>query len=292
MRALILLLFLMLPAAAKGQEAAPVNVVATFSILGDVVKNVGKDKVAVSVLVGPNGDTHTFEPTPKDNVLLANAQIVFENGIHFESWLDKLYEASGSKAMRVVTSDGVELNADDPHIWQDVTNMLVVTERVRDALMQVDQPHADYYRRNAEAYLDKLGALNLWIIDTLKDIPDEERQLVTSHDALGYFAKRYGFKVIGTAIASATSEAQDPSAADIAKLFEQIKASGIKVVFMESGRNNKLMKTLAKDAGVSLAPELYTDALGVPGSEGDTYIKMMQHNAGVFAAALNPDKKI
>ena len=290
MRALILFL-LLFPAIAGAQEKP--RVVATFSILGDLVRNVGGDKVDVTVLVGADGDAHTFEPSPKESIALAQAQVVFENGFHFEHWLDKLYQSSGSKASRVVVTEGIEPieiqgnSGDvDPHAWHDVSNVMLMVERVRDGLIAADEANAAYYRESAEKYLVQLARLDHWVIDTLKDIPDEKRHLVTSHDTLGYFARRYGFKVIGAAIGSATTEAADPSAAQIAHLVDMIKAAGVKVVFIENMHNPKLMGSIAAEAGIKLAPKLYTDALGPAGSDGDTYVKMMRHNVNIFAEAL------
>jgi len=271
-----------------------IKAVATFSILGDMVKNVGGDKVDITVLVGPDGDTHTFEPTPREAAILAKAQVVFENGLDFEPWLDDFYAASGSRAARVVVTDGIEpivIAQDvgryvDPHVWHDVSNAMIMVERIRDGLISTDPGNAVYYKENTEKYLAELAEMDQGIIETLKDIPDERRKLVTSHDTFGYFAERYGFAVIGTAIASASTEAVDPSAAEIAQLVEKIKAAGVRVVFAENTHDPKLLKSVAAEAGVKLAPKLYTDALGPVGSAGDTYVKMMRYNAKIFAESL------
>ena len=298
MRALkVICLFFLLGCGVVWAQIVPspkIKAVATFSILGDMVKNVGGDKVDVAVLVGPDGDVHTFEPTPQEAIALARARVIFENGLHFEHWLDKIYQSSGSKAQRVVVTDGIEPiqmregNAQDidPHVWHDVSNAMLMVERIRDGLITADQVNAVYYRENAEKYLEELARTDHWIIDTLKDIPDEHRHLVTSHDTFGYFAKRYGFAVIGTAIASASTEAVDPSAAQIAQLITKIRSAGVKVVFAENTHDPKLLGSVAAEAGVKLAPKLYTDALGPAGSEGDTYIKMMRYNARIFAESL------
>ncbi|MDO8675860.1 MAG: zinc ABC transporter substrate-binding protein [Candidatus Omnitrophota bacterium] len=276
--------------ACPAYAGTPLKAVATFSILGDMVKNVGKDKVDVTVLVGSDGDVHTFEPTPQEAIALVRARVIFENGLHFEHWLDDLYASSGSRASRIIVTDGIEPialgNDEDPHVWHDVSNAMLMTERIRDGLIAADQVNAAYYRENAEKYLAELAKMDHWIIETLKDVPDERRKLVTSHDTFGYFAKRYGFAVIGTAVGSASTEAADPSAAEIAQLIEKIKAAGIRVVFAENTHNPKLLESVAAEAGVKLAPRLYTDALGPAGSAGDTYVKMMRSNAGIFAESL------
>ncbi len=289
----VICLFFLLGCGAVWAQIAPspkIKAVATFSILGDLVKNVGGDKVEVTVLVGPDGDVHTFEPAPQEVIALVRARVIFENGLHFEHWLDDLYASSGSRASRIVVTDGVEPialgNDEDPHVWHDMSNTMIMVERIRDGLIAADQANAAYYRENAEKYLEELAKTDHWIIETLKDIPDEHRKLVTSHDTFGYFAKRYGFTVIGTAIASASTEAADPSAAEIAQLVEKIRAAGVRVVFAENTHDPKLLQSVAAEAGVKLAPKLYTDALGPAGSAGDTYIKMMRYNAEVFAEAL------
>ena len=190
----------------------------------------------------------------------------------------------------MVVSDGIEpIQVDrevDPHVWHDTSNAMVMVERIRDALMAADSAHGVYYKENAENYLAALAKLDHWIIDTLKDIPDTKRQLVTSHDTFGYFAKRYGFKIVGSAIESATTEAADPSAAQIARLVEKIRSAGVKTIFAEHTHNPKMLESIAAEAGARVAPALYTDALGPAGSDGDTYIKMMEHNTKILADSL------
>lgn len=295
-----IVLFTVFPAGAWA-NTGQIKVVATFSILGDVVKNVGGDKINLTVMVGPDGDAHTFEPTPKESILLAKADVIFENGLFFEHWMDDFYAASGSRAKRVVVTQGIEtislatqkpadVNANpddvDPHVWQDANNVMVIVQRVRDGLVSVDPDNKAEYEQNARQYLEELNDLNRWISETLKNIPAEKRKLVTSHDSLGYFAKGYGFQFIGAAIPSATTEAEDPSAAETARLLDVIKSSGVKALFSENIHNAKLIKAISVDTGVVMAPALYTDALGAAGSEGETYIKMMRHNVKIFAEYL------
>ena len=185
-------------------HAERTNVIATISIIGDVVKNVAGDAVDLVVLVGPDGDAHEYEPIPADSVNIAKADIIFENGLHLEHWLDKLYAASGSKAKRVVVSQGVtprifEDNPQetDPHAWQDVTNVILYTQNVRDALVAMDPANKAVYESNANDYIQKLQALDAWVKAQVALIPVDKRKLVTNHDALGYFARRYGFQITG-----------------------------------------------------------------------------------------------
>ncbi len=274
-------------------HADKINAIATISIIGDVVKNVAGDTVNLVVLVGPNGDAHEYEPVPADSVNIAHADIIFENGLHLEHWLDKLYSASGSKAKRVVVSQGVaqrifENNPQetDPHAWQDVTNVILYTQNVRDALVAIDPANKDLYEANAKNYIQQLQALDAWVKEQVAAIPVDKRKLVTNHDALGYFARRYGFKIIGAVIPSATTEAADPSAKETADLLNIIKANNVHAIFSENMANPKLAQTLSKEASVQVGPELYTDALGPVGSEGETYLKMIKYNVGVFQKYL------
>ena len=241
-------------------HADKTKVIATISIIGDVVKNVAGDAVNLVVLVGPNGDAHEYEPVPADSVNIAKAGIIFENGLHLEHWLDKLYSASGSKAKRVVVSGGVtprifEDNPQetDPHAWQDVTNVILYTQNVRDALVAIDPLNKDKYTANANDYIQKLQALDAWVKEQVATIPVDKRKLVTNHDALGYFARRYGFQIIGAVIPSATTEAADPSAKETADLLNIIKANGVRAIFSENMANPKLAQTLSQEAGVQVA---------------------------------------
>lgn len=270
------------------------RVVATFSILGDVVANVGGDRVALTTLVGPDGDAHVYEPTPQDAAAIANAAVVFENGLGFEAWLDELVEGSGTTAVRVVTTDGIEagvlveegVEEQDPHVWQDVRNEIVVAEHVRDALVAADPDGKDAYEANAAAYMDELEALDAEIEERVASLPAERRKLVTTHDAFGYFARRYGFEIVGTALPLST-EAADPAAGDVAALVDRIEAAGVPAIFAENIENQALLERIANDAGVEPGPDLYSDALGPAGSAGATYLGMMRTNVDAIVGALS-----
>ncbi len=271
-------------------------VVATFSILGEVVVQVGGDAIKVDTLVGPNSDAHTFEPSPKDSILLTKAQLIFEIGRTFETWLDKLYEVSESQAARVVVSQGLILLSAgtdddhdvDPHIWHDVQNVIHITQRVRDALIQVAPAQANRYRANAARYIEALQVLDAWVVDQVQSLPASHRKLVTAHDTLGYFAKRYGFTIVGTALEGFSTEAAEPSAGAVAALVNRIAAEGVPAIFAENMHNAKLIQRIARETGVLLPPPLYTDALGPPGSAGAPFIKMMRYNVTTIVNALQP----
>ena len=302
-----LLLFPMLVACGgedEGSSEAAVEVVATYSILGDLVENVGGGSVQLTILVGPNGDAHTFEPAPSDNAELAGADVVFENGLGFEPWLGDLYDSSGSEAERVAVTEDVETrpvageehgheegeHGDDhgevdPHVWHDVGNTVVMVESIRDALSRADPENAKAYKSNARAYITELEDLDADMQKQVDSIPEENRVLFTSHDTFGYFAGRYGFEV-DTALASVSTEAGDPSAGEIAALVEEVERSGVPAIFADNVSGAGVMEGIAAEAGVELAPPLYTDALGDPGSEGGTYVRMVRYNVSTMSEAL------
>jgi zinc/manganese transport system substrate-binding protein len=286
-------IFLIIVLGLSPAYADKIKAIATISIIGDVVKNVAGDTLDLKVLVGPNGDAHEYEPIPADSVNIAKADIIFENGLGLEHWLDKLYTASGSKAQGVVVSQGViprtmEDNPQetDPHAWQDVTNVILYTQNVRDALSNIDPAHKDLYRSDAKNYIQQLQELDAWVKLQVASIPTDKRKLVTNHDALGYFARAYGFQIIGAVIPSATTEAADPSAKETVDLLNIIKANSVHAIFSENMANPKLAQTLSKEAGVEVGPELFTDALGPAGSEGENYINMIKYNVKVFKKYL------
>ena len=271
-------------------------------MLGDLVKNVAADCAEIVVLVGPDGDAHTFEPTPKDGIGLADADLVFENGVGFEPWLDKLHAASNSKARRVVVTQGLEIlegecnhndkvgekheHEDDPHVWHEVQNSIHMVGIIRDKLAEADPVNSEKYKTNSTKYLKRLEALDLWVLAQVEILPKDRRKLVTSHDTFGYFANRYGFQVLGTLLSSFSTEASDPSPVTFAKLVDSIKAAKVPAIFAENTQNPKVMERLASEAGVKLAPPLFTDALGKPGSQGDTYENMIRSNVTTIVDAL------
>lgn len=297
--------------AACGSPAAPtgapadgrLSAVATFSIVGDMVANVAGERVALTTLVGPGGDAHTYEPSPRDSAAIAEADLLFENGLGFEGWIDDLYAASGSRATRVALGAGVtplpiaeeEGHAEgedghahgeyDPHIWHSAGNAIAMVEAIRDALKAADAAGASAYEANAAAYIARLRELDAFVKAEVGRLPEERRRLVTTHDTFAYFADAYGMTVVGTALGAST-EASDPSAGELAALVEEVRAAGVPAIFAENVSNPALMETIAREAGVALAPPLFTDALGEPGGEGASYIAMMRYNATTIVRAL------
>jgi zinc/manganese transport system substrate-binding protein len=279
---------------ATAQESR-LPVVATFSILGDIVQNVGGERIQLRTLLGANGDMHVYEPTPADARAIANASLVFEIGLGFETRLDGLIRGSGSRVRRVAVTDGMSLiptaagdphrhGAYDPHVWHDVTNAIHMTNAVRDALVQVDPAGREFYYLNAAVYVWYLEQLDAWIHEQVATLPPERRKLVTEHTNMAYFARRYGFELFGTVIGSVSTEAE-ATPRQLADLIRRVKASGIPAVFAENISSPRRMERLAEDAGVSVAI-IYTDALGRPGSDGDTYHNLMRANTRTIVQAL------
>ena len=309
-----LALLLLTPASFAQTPAAGdrLQVVASFSILGDLVEKVGGDAVEVATLIGPGVDAHTYDPAPADLVVLAEADVIFENGLGFEPWLEGFYASTQPPGARIVVSEGItprEAGADldqppegdagdeqtdaghehgefDPHVWQDVANAIVMVGNIRDALTEADPASAALYEENAVAYITELEALDASIREQVSTLTEDRRKLVTSHDTFGYFADAYGFEILGTALGFLATEAGDPSARDIAMLIAQIEEAGVPAIFAENVANPDLMESIAAEAGVALAPPLYTDALGPEGSPGETYVGMMQYNATTIVDAL------
>jgi ABC-type Zn uptake system ZnuABC Zn-binding protein ZnuA len=251
-------------------------------------------------LVGRDGDAHTFAPTPVDAAAVSDARVIFLNGMGFEPWLVKMIAATRTKATVVTVTAGIKplrpvLEAHDhhhcvsdvnPHVWHDVRLTIRMVENIRDALVKADPDRADGYRQRATAYLAELANLDEWVASETAKLPAARRKLVASHDTFGYFAVRYGFKVLGTALGSFSTDAPDPSAKEMVALVRRIKTAGVPAVFCENMVNPKVIAQLARTAGVRVAPMLYTDALGPVGSEGETYLKLMRHNVTVIVNAL------
>lgn len=278
--------------AARGagrQPSGKVRVVASFSVVGEIINNVGGDRIELTTLVGPGLDTHTFNPSPKDAAALAEAELIVQNGFGFEYWLDDLYTASGSTAPRVVLTEGLRPimagSETDPHVWHSAANVERMVSNAAAALAQVDPASASVYQTNSAAYLAQLRALDDWIIEQVKTVPPERRILVTTHDTFAYFAQRYDFQILGSILPTST-EGASPSAEELAALVTAVRAAGVPAVFAENVSSSSLLNQVAAEARVHVIDSLYTDALGPPGSDGDTYLGMMRHNVRAIVLAL------
>jgi ABC-type Zn uptake system ZnuABC Zn-binding protein ZnuA len=303
----VLLALVSLPLSARAQTpaAAPLKVVATFSVLGDLTQAVGGENIQLTTLIGPGVDAHTYDPSPADLAMLEQADVIVENGLGFEPWLDNFLDSTNFQGERIVASDGItprhadetahdeeaqdeeHAHGDDPHVWHSVPNAIVMVEKIRDGLKAADPDRATAYDANAAAKIADLQELDAWVREQVATLPEERRKLVTSHDTFGYFADTYGFQIIGTALGSLSTEAGDPSVRQIAQLVAQIRESGVPAIFAENVANPDLMDAIAAEAGVTLAPPLYSDALGAPGTPGDTYDGMMRSNVETIVQALS-----
>lgn len=275
-------------------------VVATTTIIADMARNVGGDRVAVRSLVPANADPHSYEPTPREIGAVARAAVVLEHGMGLDVWISDMVRESGTKAHIAVVTDGVTTisgeqhaedatghshEGEDPHVWFDVANARVMVDNIRDALIVADPDGAAIYRANAERYQSELDDLDAWIREQIATIPEGQRKLVTNHDAFGYYVHAYGLTLVGTIVPSLDAQAQ-PSARETAALIDTIKAEGGKAIFTEAALNPALARRIAEDAGVVVVSDLYGDSLGPAGSGADTYIGMMRIDTTRIVEAL------
>ena len=268
------------------------KVLATFSILGDFVKNVGGDRVEVATLVGPNSDAHVYAPAPADAKKVADAKVVIVNGLGYEGWMSRLAKASGSKAPVVVASKGVKERkapgghghgGADPHAWQSVANAKIYVANIRDALIEADPAGKAAYEANAAAYLGKLDALDQDVKATVAAIPADRRKIISTHDAFGYFQQAYGVEFIAPQGVSTEAE---PSARDVARIITQVKKQKIPAVFLENIADPRLMERIAQESGARVGGKLYSDALTDAKGDAPTYLDMMRHNIKQISTAL------
>jgi zinc/manganese transport system substrate-binding protein len=274
------------------------NVVATFSILGDFARNVGGDRVAVTTLVGPNGDTHVYTPSPAAARTIANARLVIVNGLGLEGWLPRLVGSSSRQTTTVVATRNIKPrdatsgeshghdhpDEADPHAWQSVVNAKVYVTNIRDALIAADPAGAEIYRANAAAYLAKLDDLDREVREAVAKIPQDRRSVISSHNAFGYFAAAYGISFIAPQGVSTDSE---PSARDIAAIITQVKKRKIPAIFLENISDPRLMRRIAAETGAKVGETLYSDSLTEENGAAPTYIDMVRHNIKALTSALS-----
>lgn len=271
--------------------AAPVNAVASFSILGDMVKQVGGERVAVTTIVGPNADTHVYEPKPSDAASVAHADIFFVNGLGFEGWMDRFVQSTGYKGPLVVASDGVKSHTmvdegetvTDPHAWQSLKNGILYAQNIAKGLCTVDADGCSTYQANAKAYEAQIDALDAQVRAAIAAVPEAKRKVITTHDAFLYFGEAYGVQFLAPEGISTDAE---PSAADVARLIEQIRSEGVTALFIENMTDSRLIEQIASETGVRMGGELYADALSGPGEGAETYLDMFRHNIGLLIPAM------
>jgi zinc/manganese transport system substrate-binding protein len=287
------------PISAIAQEK--LAVVASFSVLGDFVKEIGGDRVSVITLVGPNGDAHVYSPTPADAKNMAAAKLIVVNGLKFEGWMTRLIKSSGAKGTVATATTGItplELKEaddhdhgkgghdhghEDPHAWQSVANAKIYVANIRDALSAADPAGKPVYDANATAYLAQLDTVEGEIKAAVARIPADRRKAITSHDAFGYFIKAYGIAFIAPQGVSTEAEA---SAKDVARIIRQVKAQKIPAVFLENVTNPRLVEQIARETGAKIGGQLFSDALSDANGPAGTYIAMMRHNITQIEKAL------
>ena len=272
-------------------SAAELKAVASFTVLADVVHQVGGDKVRVATLVGPDGDPHEFEPSPSDAKKLKEADVVFVSGEGLEGWMDRLISASGFKGKPVTASEGIKTRTmeedgktvTDPHVWNSPVNVKVWVANIEKALSAADPADAATFKANAEAYTKKLDAMDAYAREKIGKVPEDRRKVLTSHDAFGYFGREYKVTFLAPLGVSTESEA---SATDVAKLIDQIKAEHVKVYFFENSNDPRLVKQVAKATGAEPGGELYVESLSKPKGPTPTYEKMFRFNVDQLSAAM------
>ena len=283
---LISLALIAVMAPARAQER--LNVVASFSILGDFVRNVGGDRVSVTTLVGPDSDAHVYSPTPADAKRIADAKLVFVNGLGFEGWLPRLVKSAGGKATIVTATSGITPlksgSAADPHAWQSVANAKVYVANIRDALAAADPANAEAFKANASRYLTDLDALDREVREAVAQIPESRRKVISTHGAFGYFAAAYGVAFIAPVGVSTESEA---SARDVARIITQIRTSKIPAVFLENISDPRLIRRISAETGARVGGTLYSDSLTGEKGDSPTYIAMVRHNIKALTSALS-----
>lgn len=284
---LTLLLLLAMAPPARSQTTKPLQVVASFSILADMVREVAGDAAQVTPLVGPNADAHVFEATPADAQRLARADLVVVNGLFFEGWIDRLVRSSGYRGPVVVASRGITPRragrGDDPHAWQDLRHAQAYVENIRTALVAAAPAQSRQIDERAKAYAQRLAELDLRARAVFDTVPREQRRVVSSHDAFGYFGDAYGITFIAPVGWTTGSEA---SAASVAAAIRQVRQQRARALFVENITDRRSIERIAQETGTRVGGTLYSDALSAPGGEADTYLRLFAHNVSALANAL------
>ncbi len=282
---------LVLSAVSVLAQAKPLETVASFTVIADMVQNVGGDRVHVTSLIGPNGDPHVYEPSPADAQALKKADVAFVSGLHLEGWMDRLIKASGYKGEPVVLSNGIKTRSmeedgqriTDPHAWNSAANAVIYVRNIVAALQKADPAGAAVYQANGEHYTEQLQALDSYARTQIQSIPVAQRKVLTSHDAFGYFGDAYGVTFLSPLGFSTESEA---SAADVGKLIRQIKAEHVSAYFFENSGDPRLVKQIADASGAKPGGELYVEALSPADGPAASYVQMFRYNVVQLVAAM------
>jgi len=299
--ALFVLVVLALVSLMSGNAVAePLKVVASFSILGDLIQQIGGERVSVHTLVGPDADAHVFQPTPADAKTIAEANLVIVNGLGFEGWFSRLIKSSGYHGSVVIASNGIkplksaeethhdehEANHEgdaDPHAWQDLSNVLIYVDNIVQALVKADPQGRNEYLAKAASYKHEISTLDSELKNTFTAISKERRKVVTTHDAFGYFSRAYGIAFLSPVGINTEAE---PSAGDLARLIKQIRREKIPAVFMENISDPRLLERIRLESGARIGGTLFSDALSKKNGPASNYLEMMRYNAKTLAAAL------
>ncbi|MEI7428895.1 MAG: metal ABC transporter substrate-binding protein [Betaproteobacteria bacterium] len=276
--------------------AEKINVVASFSILGDLTQRIGGERIQVHTLVGRNADAHVYQPTPADARTIAQARLVIVNGFGFEGWIDRLIKSSGYRGQVLTASNGIKVlrrpraanqpehdGAIDPHAWQDLANVLVFVDNISQELSKTDPDGKSVYLANAAKYKQEINALDLEIRKAFDSIPEDRRKVVTSHDAFGYFGRAYRISFIAPIGVNTDGE---PSAADVGRIIKQIRREKIPAMFMENFSDSRLLERIRQESGARIGGTLFSDSLSNSNGPAATYLEMMRHNAKVLETAL------
>jgi manganese/iron transport system substrate-binding protein len=270
------------------------QIVATSTIIANLAEEIGGEEVQITGILKPGTDPHGYEPVPADSRILEKANLILYNGYNLEPGLIKLMNAAGGTVKKIPVGEVVKsLKLDkgkgqivpDPHVWGSAENVISMVKAIRDSLIELSPEDKEKFTQNAKKLTNELQQLNNWIQQQIQTIPPEKRKLITTHDAFQYYANAYGLEIAGTLIGISTEE--QPSAQTVKQLVDEIKKIGVPAIFAETTINPALIKTVAEDAGVKLAPnQLYSDSIGEKGSEAETYIKMMEANTRTIVEAL------
>ena len=287
---------------ASSSPATDSAILTSTTFLADITRNVAGDRLTVESLLPVGADPHAYQPTPQDAAKVADSRLLIVNGMEYEHFIETLLENAGGERMVVTASEGLEARhmeehageaeagsghaheAGDPHMWLDPNLVVTYAENIRDGLIQFDPEGEAVYRSNAEAYIAELKNLDAWIVEQVAQVPQGRHLLVTNHEALGYFAERYGFTIAGTVIESFSSGAS-PSAGQMADLIAQIQSSGAPAIFLDASDNESLARQIAAETGVDVVIDLHLESL-TDGAPAATYIEMMKHNVTLIVNAL------
>jgi zinc/manganese transport system substrate-binding protein len=286
-------------------QPARLPVVASFSILGDMAAQIGGERIALTVIAGADADAHAFQPRPSDAAALRGARVILRNGLGFDGWMDRLVRSSGTQGTIVTVTQGITprmmeahhhhhghghgqrrggpQRVPDPHAWQDLRHGQAYLRTIAEVLATADPDGAETYRRNADAFVARLAALDAWVRAEVATVPEPRRRVVTSHDAFGYFGEAYG--IVFRSPQGVSTEAE-PSAQQVARLIRQIKSENITAVFLENMANPATLRRIATEAGVAVGGRLYADALSAADGPAPTYEAMFRHNVGLLVPAM------